>query len=201
MRSRRLSADRTPAQSAQLLLELVALLDVHDRLTRGHSERVRAYAQSIGRELGLGRHRSTCSTGRHFSTTSASSMCPARCSRRPAGRRTAEWDAIKGHPVAGARLAEPLREWLGEWGLAIEEHHERWDGKGYPRGLAGPEISLAGRIVAVADVYDVMTSSRSYRDAGSTAEARQELARCAGTQFDPTVVRAFLGSRSAPAGS
>ena len=72
------------------------------------------------------------------------------------------------------------------------EHHERWDGKGYPRGLVGDEISLAGRIVAVADVFDVITSPRSYKRSGSVADGRLELARCAGTQFDPEVVRAFL---------
>ncbi len=189
--ARRLSAERTPAESAQLLL--VALLDVHDRLTRGHSERVRAYAQSIGRELGLARHELDLLNWAALLHDVGKLDVPHEILTK-AGRPTdAEWDVIRGHPPAGARLAEPLREWLGEWGLAIEEHHERWDGKGYPRGLAGPEISLAGRIVAVADVYDVMTSSRSYRGAGSTAEARQELARCAGTQFDPMVVRAFLG--------
>ena len=72
------------------------------------------------------------------------------------------------------------------------EHHERWDGTGYPRGLAGGDISLAGRIVAVADVFEVMTTHRPYRRPVSASAARAELARCAGSQFDPAVVRAFL---------
>ena len=89
-------------------------------------------------------------------------------------------------------LVEPLREWLGEWVEAVGHHHERWDGKGYPRGLAGEEISRAGRIVAIADVYDVITSARSYKDPASTADARAEIVRCAGAQFDERYVRAFV---------
>ena len=85
-----------------------------------------------------------------------------------------------------------MREWLGGWTDAVGYHHERWDGKGYPRGLSGEEIPLAGRIVAVADVFDVITSARSYKEAGSANAGRAEIARCAGTQFDPRVVRAFL---------
>jgi hypothetical protein len=76
--------------------------------------------------------------------------------------------------------------------LAASQHHERWDGQGYPDRLVGEEISLAGRIVAVADAYDVITSTRSYKKPMSTEAARKELVRCAGKQFDPDVVRAFL---------
>jgi hypothetical protein len=89
-------------------------------------------------------------------------------------------------------MLEPLAGWLGEWRLAAGQHHERWDGKGYPAGLQGTEISLAGRIVAVADAYDVITSTRSYKKAMSPEAARREMVRCAGTQFDPDVVRALL---------
>jgi hypothetical protein len=103
-----------------------------------------------------------------------------------------EWAFLREHPAAGARLAAPLRDWLGEWGDAIEQHHERWDGRGYPRGLAGTEISLAARIVAVADVFDVITSSRTYKEPSTPSAARMEITRCAGSQFDPDVVRAFL---------
>ena len=96
------------------------------------------------------------------------------------------------HPVFGAEFVDPLREWLGEWATAVTQHHERWDGKGYPAGLAGEEISFPGRIVAVADVFDVITSARSYKEASGAVAGREEIARCAGTQFDPRVVRALL---------
>ena len=86
----------------------------------------------------------------------------------------------------------PLADWLGDWVLAVKEHHEKYDGTGYPRGLAGDEISLAARIVAVTDVFDVITSARSYKAPMSGEAARKELIRSAGTHFDPSVVRAFM---------
>ena len=101
---------------------------------------------------------------------------------------------IRRHPDEGAVLAGPLLEWLGEWGTAISQHHERFDGLGYPRGLAGHEISHAGRIVAVADVFEVMTAARTYKRPMSVAAARRQLADSAGTQLDPACVRAFLGA-------
>ncbi len=109
------------------------------------------------------------------------------------GRLTAdEYDLIKTHPAEGMAMMGPLTGWLGDWALAVGEHHERWDGGGYPAGIAGSEISLAGRIVAVADTFDVITATRSYKESQSPQWARRELANNAGTQFDPDVVRAFL---------
>jgi hypothetical protein len=104
-----------------------------------------------------------------------------------------EWKLIREHPQVGAELCAPLVPWLGEWGAGVLDHHERWDGSGYPRGLASADISLAGRVVAVADAFDVMTSARSYKKPRPVDQALDELDRCAGTQFDPNVVRAFLG--------
>ena len=86
----------------------------------------------------------------------------------------------------------PLLPWLGEWGLAVVQHHERFDGTGYPHQLKGHEISLAARIVSVADVYEVMTAPRAYKRSMSVSAARRELVRVAGTQLDPVIVRAFL---------
>ena len=191
--ARRGEVGRTPVEAAQRLLELVAHLDRHDELTRGHAERVRGYAQAIGRELGLDRRELDLLNWAALLHDVGKLEVPHEILTK-AGRPTEdEWELIREHPAAGARLAKPLLDWLGEWGAAIAEHHERWDGEGYPRGLAGDEISLAGRIVAVADVYDVLTSTRSYRAGGSAEAARRELTRCAGTQFDPTIVRALLG--------
>ncbi len=110
-----------------------------------------------------------------------------------AGKPTEEeWAEIRNHPLEGRRLIAPLVLWLGQWGVAIEQHHESFDGTGYPFGLSGEEISLGARIVAVADAFEVMTAIRSYKKALSPVAARQELTGCAGSQFDPAIVRALL---------
>ena len=181
-----------PARAAERLLELVGALRDHDRLTRGHSERVRAYSQMIGEEMGM--------TGIELDRLRWAGLVhdigklridPAILNK-PDKLTDDEYEAIKQHPEFGAELAKPLAAWLGDSVLAVVQHHERWDGGGYPYGLKGHEIALPARIVSVADTFDVMTSVRSYKSARSSAEAREELAKCAGTQFDPAVVRAFL---------
>ncbi|HLY81885.1 MAG TPA: HD domain-containing phosphohydrolase, partial [Acidimicrobiales bacterium] len=113
-------------------------------------------------------------------------------STKPGKPNAEEWVALQKHPLEGAKLTAPLLPWLGEWALAVEQHHEKFDGRGYPYGLAGDQISYGARIVAVADVFETMTAKRSYKDAISPAAARAELTRCAGTHFDADIVRAFL---------
>jgi hypothetical protein len=93
---------------------------------------------------------------------------------KPAALTERERLNVQRHPEEGARLIGPLRSWLGEWAAAVEHHHERWDGKGYPRALAAEKISLAGRIVAVADPYEVMTAVRPYRRPIGVIAARSE---------------------------
>jgi hypothetical protein len=103
-----------------------------------------------------------------------------------------EWRILQRHPANGAEIAGPLREWMGDEVSAIGQHHERWDGNGYPDGLAGDKIGLAARIVAVADSFETMTAVRSYKKPMKPSAAREELARCSGSHFDPGVVRPFL---------
>jgi putative nucleotidyltransferase with HDIG domain len=182
----------TPVEAAERLLGYVAALSAHDKVTRGHSERVRAYAQMIGRELRLGREEVDRLNWAALLHDIGKLEIPREILNKPVPPTDEEWVLIRRHPEVGGRLAEPLRAWLGEWTNAISDHHERWDGAGYPKGIEGESISLAGRIVAVADVFDVMTSARSYKPPGDPATARDEIARCAGGQFDPRVVRAFL---------
>ena len=182
----------TPREAALRLLELVAALSVHDRLTRGHSERVRAYSGLIAKELGLGEHDLELLNWAALLHDIGKLEVPQSILTKPGKPTDAEWEVLRQHPLFGEQLTAGLRDWLGSWWEAVGYHHERWDGKGYPRALSGDGIPLPGRIVAVADVYDVITSARSYKAAGNSVEGREEIAACAGTQFDPRVVRAFL---------
>ena len=102
-----------------------------------------------------------------------------------------EWEAIKQHPVKGAQLVAPVREYA-HLSSAIESHHENWNGRGYPRGRRGKEIPLLARIIALSDAYDVMISGRPHQKALSHEEAPQEIERCAGEQFDPELARRFV---------
>ena len=112
--------------------------------------------------------------------------------RKPGGLDDVEWKEIQRHPDIGARILKHagLSD-IADWVLA---HHERIDGRGYPNRTAGDEIPLEARILAVADAYEAMVADRPYRAGVPAAAARQELIRCAGSQFDAAVVGAFLDS-------
>ena len=178
--------------SAEQLLRFVSALNDHDGLTRGHSERVRAYSQIIAKQLGLSPPDVDRLNWAALLHDVGKLTVPTEILNKDGRPTEEEWESLRRHPEEGLRLAAPLSGWLDKWFQAIGDHHEKWDGSGYPSGLHGEGISLAGRIVAVADVFDVITSARSYKAGQSAAEARQELAACAGSDFDPAVVRAFL---------
>jgi hypothetical protein len=178
--------------AAELILSLAAALNDHDRLTRGHGERTRAYADMLAEEMKVDREGRDKLRWAALLHDIGKLDIPAEILNKDGPLTEEEMALVRRHPLMGMRVAAALVPWLGEWAGAIEHHHERWDGSGYPRGLRGEEISLGARIVSVADAYDVMTSGRSYQTAKSPEEARQEIARMAGTQFDPQVVRALM---------
>ena len=179
-------------RAAELVLVLAAALNTHDRRTRGHCERVRALSEVIAEELELSPEDRNHLRWASLLHDCGKVMVDADILNKSGKLTAEEWEVMRRHPEEGARIAAPLRGWLGQWSDAIEQHHERWDGGGYPKGLGGEDISLAARIVAVADSFDAMTSVRSYNTPMSAAAARAEITTLAGAQFDPSVVRAFL---------
>ncbi|MGZ4739571.1 MAG: HD-GYP domain-containing protein [Ilumatobacteraceae bacterium] len=185
--------DPTTAAGATELLTLVSALNHHDPLTRGHSERVRALSELLGRQLDLEAEDHEKLRWAALLHDIGKLRVPGDILRKPGVPTPAEWELLRTHPARGLELVRgPVADWLGEWTRAIGEHHEQFDGSGYPMGLSGDDISFAGRIVAVVDVFDVITAARSYKKPMTIQEARLEITRCAGTQFDPEIVRAFL---------
>lgn len=178
---------------AEHTLQLLSALNTHERMTRGHSERVRAYSTLIGQEMRL--DDSTLEQLKWASLLHDVGKLdvPARILTRTDEPTTAEWAVIKRHPANARSYLEPLEGWLGESVYeAARFHHENWDGTGYPTGLEGKDIPLFGRIVAVADAFDVMTHAKSYKEPMSVDDAKQELVASASKRFDPEVVAAFL---------
>jgi HD-GYP domain-containing protein (c-di-GMP phosphodiesterase class II) len=184
--------DDDPSRAAEMILSLVAAVEAHDRATRGHAERVRVYTDLLADALKLypdDRDRLRWVALLH---DVGKLEVPVSVLNKPGPLDPRELEIVRRHPEEGARLTRPLHAWLGEWAAAISEHHERFDGRGYPRGAAGTDVSLGARVVAVADCYETMTAARPYHKPKTPAEARRELVRCSGTQFDPAIVHAFL---------
>lgn len=184
--------DSSAQVAAEQAVQLVTQLAKHEPLTRGHTERVRAYADVIGQQMGLSEEDLNGLRWGALLHDVGKLTVPAEILNKPGKPTNEEWAILRGHPGAAVEILAPLEDWLGEWLLAAPQHHERWDGGGYPAGLSGLDISLAGRITAVADAYDVITSRRSYKAPQSAEDARAEMVRSAGSHFDPVVVRALL---------
>ena len=180
------------SSAAEAALALITALTAHDRRTRGHCERVRVFTELLGEQLRLPRESRDRLRWVSLLHDIGKLKVAAEILNKPAKLDATEWDIVAAHPDNGAQLLGPLTAWLGEWAGAVRQHHEKYDGTGYPDGTAGEQISRAGRIVAITDAYEVMTAHRAYKKPMATAAARAELARCAGTQFDPSYVRAFL---------
>ena len=176
---------------------LAKAVDERDAYTGSHSQRVGDYSARIARRLGAddGAVELTRLAGNLHDLGKLA--IPEEVLRKPDELSEAERLILERHPQIGYRMLESLGvQPVAEWVL---HHHERWDGTGYPNHLAGDQIPLGARIIFVADAYDAMTSDRAYSRSMSQREALGELERCAGTQFDPAVVRA-LAEELLPAG-
>ncbi|MDQ1600826.1 MAG: hypothetical protein QOD68_2300 [Actinomycetota bacterium] len=185
-------AGADPGAVAREILTLVAALSAHDRPTRGHAERVRMFTDLLAEQLKVPRRDRDLLRWAAILHDIGKLQVPAALLNKPGKPTEQEWVVLKAHPAHGAEMAAGLLPWLGEWSDVIVQHHERYDGTGYPTGLSGSGISLGARIVSVADAYDVMTAARAYKRPVSRAAALRELVKFSGTQFDPTVVRAMV---------
>ncbi|MDJ1135568.1 HD-GYP domain-containing protein [Streptomyces iconiensis] len=172
---------------------LVQAVDIKDRYTRGHSERVGRASVLIARELGMGEERTETLRFAGILHDVGKLGVPTRLLRKDGPLTPQERRVIELHPEYGHEMVRGIG-FLGEARSAILHHHERMDGSGYPYGLSGTDIPEFARVVAVADAFDAMTSTRSYRRARPVPVALEELRRCAGTQFDPRMVAALIGA-------
>ncbi len=169
---------------------LIKSVETKDLYTRGHSERVSRASVLIGRRAGLREDRVVTLRYAGMLHDVGKLGVPTSVLQK-AGRLTEdEFEAIQKHPLRGREITKDL-EFLGEAIEGILYHHERIDGRGYPDGLTGAEIPEFARIIAVADAFDSMTTTRSYRGARSIEDAIEELIRCKGSQFDPVMVQAL----------
>jgi putative nucleotidyltransferase with HDIG domain len=172
---------------------LAAAIDAKDPYTRGHSERVARYSSQVAKEMGLSAEdvrRVRLSALLH---DVGKIGIDDRILRKPTALTEEEFEIMKSHPVKGAAIMEAIPQ-LRDVIPGMKYHHERWEGGGYPDGLAGEEIPLQGRIVSVADTFDAMTTTRPYQRAMDIRFVFQRLRDLAGNRFDPSVVEALIHS-------
>ncbi len=182
---------RLRADTRDALAQMVALLEVRDPYTAGHSHRVAATARAVAVRLGLTAEEADLveSAGRVHDIGKA--VLDPSILTKSEPLEDDEMAQMRLHPVHGAGVVSHFASY-GDGHRLVRHHHERWDGAGYPDGLRGDVIPLGARILAVADAYDAMTSARPYRPAMTPAAAARVLAGGAGTQWDPRVVTAML---------
>jgi putative nucleotidyltransferase with HDIG domain len=172
------------------LKALAAALETRDRETHGHSERVVSFSLRLGRELKLDEEGLRSLEFGALLHDIGKIGVPDAILHKPAQLSAEEWVNMRSHPIHGGQILRGI-EFLEGASRVVGQHHEKWDGTGYPLALRGTEIDLNARIFAVADAFDAITSDRVYRSGRSYEVAVAELEEFAGRQFDPEVVAAF----------
>jgi putative nucleotidyltransferase with HDIG domain len=170
---------------------LMHTLDLRDRMTARHCAAVARYSRELARELNLSEEEQELVHTAGLLHDIGKFVFPDHILKADVPLTERDWQIIRMHPYQGSRIVSQV-EGYGPISDIVLAHHERWDGKGYPRRLAGEDIPLLSRIISVADTYDVMTARDSYRDPVASMDAIRELQRCARAQFDGRVVDAFI---------
>jgi response regulator RpfG family c-di-GMP phosphodiesterase len=177
----------------ETVTSLIITLEARDKYTEGHSLRVTGHAVNIATVLKLAPvAREQIGTAGLLHDLGKVGV-PDAILRKTGRLSSGEWMTMRQHPSLGAKILEPLA-FLGAETKGVRHHHERYDGRGYPDGLAAEAIPLSARVIAVADAFDAMTSARPYRPPSASHTALAHLERGAGTQFDPAVLEAFYAS-------
>ncbi len=176
---------------------LTASIDAKDRYTRGHSERVAMLSRQLAEAAGL----EPAMVERVYLAGLVHDVgkigVPESVLCKPGRLTDIEFEQIKAHPEIGGRILQDIRQ-MKDLIPGVLHHHERWDGRGYPAKLAGNDIPLFGRLICLADSFDAMSSTRTYRASMSHEAVLAEVRRCAGTQFDPQLTEVFLGLEFGP---
>jgi ribonuclease P protein subunit RPR2 len=170
---------------------LAFIVEAKDSSTREHLDRTHDYARALTRVVIPGREAGPELSYGFLLHDVGKVGIPESILCKPGPLTDAEYEVMKTHPLIGVQIVQPIT-FLGGAIEVIRCHHERWDGRGYPDGLAAEEIPLGARIFSVCDTFDAMTSDRPYRRALPFDDAVSEIERCGGTQFDPDVVTAFV---------
>ena len=189
---------RTLVQSAyrETVMALASALESKDTGTRAHSQRVQQYAIELARRVEPNLLDDP-STEYGFLLHDVGKIgIPDRVLLKPRPLSSSEKRLMRTHTVLGEQVLGGVAFFHGEGLRVVRSHHERWDGNGYPDGLAGTDIPQAARVFAVADALDAMTSTRPYRQARTWVQAGRELIQHSGRQFDPEVVGAFIGAET-----
>ncbi|MGE3854620.1 MAG: HD domain-containing phosphohydrolase [Planctomycetota bacterium] len=170
---------------------LVATIEAKDRYTHGHSERVTEFSMAIAESMGLGTEELDNIRLGAILHDIGKIAVPDRVLNKPSRLSEAEFLLIKNHPVHGAEIIKHISN-IEPVIAVVLHHHEKWNGTGYPDGLAGDDIPVQARVVAVADAFDAMTSSRPYRSNFSVEQVIREFERCADDHFDGRIVQHFV---------
>jgi HD-GYP domain-containing protein (c-di-GMP phosphodiesterase class II) len=175
------------------------VIEADDAYTGSHSRDVVELVVAVSAELGLDGRAQQDAELTALLHDVGKIRIPAEIIGKPGKLTDDEWEVMKTHTIEGERMLEQVGGLLGRVGHLVRSCHERWDGRGYPDGLAGEEIPLVARIVCACDAYNAMTTDRPYRAARPAAEALAEMEACAGSQFDPAVVVALAAVAGRPA--